>query len=497
MFNLVIVGRSNVGKTSLFNLLTNTNYALVSDCLNSTLDFNYGLLSFNNKFIICVDTCSFSDLSFLKYLNKKIDNYFNFLNSIQKKYVFLLKNASLICLLIDFSVGVLFEDIILTNFILKLKKNNVIILINKIDKNKYLNNFSFNFYSLGVKNLYFISVSQNIGIKEFIDNLFESEKYKILKKINVSLYFNMLSLCINLNSYYYLIFKLFSKLKNKKLLLYFKNSDKYLNNIVKIIIIGKPNVGKSTFFNFISKSDVSFVSNVSGTTKDFIFYNFYMNNKNYVIVDTPGIFKKKYKKYFFFNKEFLCKTIYFKILLFIVDITEGLSKYDLNLLNLFLNKGKLLILIFNKCDKIYSFNKEIYKKELFIKYNFMRNIYIFFISAIKLDYKFIFYLFNFIDKMYNNVYLKKINSSKLTKILIQATNFYSYKNLNNLVKLKYAHIGGYYPFTIIIHGNKINLISNSYKQYLINFFMKYLNLFGLKINLKFKEIFNPFKKIYK
>ncbi len=496
MFSLALVGRANVGKTSLFNFLTSTNYALVSNELNSTVDFNYGLLSFNDGFVICIDTCSFLNLCFLKYLNKNINDYNTVLNNIQKKYIFLLNRVDLICLLVDASVGVLFDDMFLSNSFLKLAKNNLVVIVNKIDKKNYINNFFYNFYSLGIKDLYYISVSQNIGIKDFVSSIFLSKKYNvIINNNNVFLYIDMLNLCVNLNRYYYFILKLFGLDKN-----IFINKNSFcvnLRNIFKIVIVGKPNVGKSTFFNSVSKYNISIVSNISGTTKDFIFSNFFYKDNNYILVDTPGLYKNLYSKGNFLSKEFFRKILLFKIILFVVDINEGLSKYDLYLLNLFLNKGKLLILIFNKCDKIKLLNIKIYKEKLFIKYNFIKNIYIYFISAIKLNEKFINGLFYFINKMYKNVFFNKISSSKLTKILIKATNFYNYKNLSNLVKLKYAHIGGYYPFTIIIHGNKINLINNSYKQYLVNFYMKYLNLLGLKINLKFKEIFNPFKKLIK
>ncbi len=466
MFTFLLVGNTNVGKTSFFNWLTKTNLAINNNISNFTYDFNYGIFNFKNKYFICIDTFSIYNLKLFKKKNFKFKKN----RLIYENFLYVIKNIDIICLLIDFSVGINENDVFFSNFFLKNIKKKVVLLINKIDLcNDYYLNLN-NYRYLGIDLIYPISVLNSKGIVFFLNDIIF--KKNILIKNKCTFYKKIIFFCINLDKYNFILKKLHNYL---------------YNNYIKIVILGKPNVGKSTFINFIVGNNRSIISSKSGTTKDFITCYINIDNNNYIISDSPGLNKFTEKlyiknKYFFLNKIFE-----FKVIFYLVDINMGLTKYDLVLLNLFLKYGKIVTLIFNKCElynKLYLIK---YKKYILSKYNFINYLNIYFISAINLKIKDISILFKKLVFDYKNIFLNKFTSLKLTKFLKKSIIKF-YGEFKESIKLKYAHMGGYYPFTIVIHGKRINLLSYSYKRYLMNFYLKKLQFKGCKIFLKFKEI---------
>ncbi len=483
MFTILLLGNTNVGKTSVFNVLTKTNLAINNKINNFTYDFNYGIFEFKNKYFICIDTFGLSDFKFLKIYNK--NKFYLEKNNIQKKFINNIKNVDLVCLLVDYTSDFNNNDIFLSKFVLKNLKKKIVLLVNKVD---LCNNYYYDlyrYYSLGINLMYPISILDNKSILYFLDDIFF--KRKIFKEKNNFFYKKIIYFCINLDKYNFLL-----KKKNNNFI--FKK-----DNYIKIVILGKPNVGKSTFMNFLVKNDRSIVSSNCGTTKDFVTCFVNINNVDYIISDSPGLDKLVKNFYIdnkFFNKKFfLNKILDFKIIFYLIDINIGITKNDLFLLNLFFSCGKIVVLFFNKCELFSKLEINQYKKNILFKYDFIKNIDTYFISAINLKKNSIYFIFQNLINNYKNIFLNKISSFKLTKFLKKSLSiFYDDNNIKNLVNLKYAHIGGYYPFTIVVHGNKINLLNYSYKKYLVNFYTKILKFRGYKIFLKFKEIFNPYIK---
>ncbi len=462
MFTIAIVGNTNTGKTSLFNFLTNTNFSLVSSKEYYTLDFNYGLLKFNKNNIILIDTCSIKNLNIFRKKND-LKKYLNI-----RKYIFIIKNVNLIFFLVD-SRLITDRDLFFLKILLNIN-NNIVLILNKIDlyKNFIFDKEKFNY--LGIDKIYPISILNRSNIYLLFDNLF---KNKNLFKNNNFFVKRLLKSCINLYNYKYLFFK--------------------DNIFIKILILGKPNVGKSFLLNLLVGNNRSVVSNLKFSTKDFISFLIKFKNICYSISDSPAIYK--INKYKYLNKNiFLLIKNFFNIILYVIDINDNVSRYDLKILNLLFNRGKLIILVFNKCIlKKYYYN--IHKKNLIKRYDFMKYMDIFYIkdfNNINNILSFRKKIFNIILSNYKNIFLKKINNNLLTKIL---KLFFRNNIINNYsFKLKYSCISKYYPLVIIIYGNKINLINSSNKKHLLNFYMEKLNLKGCKIFLKFKEIYNPFFK---
>ncbi len=483
MFTIAIVGNFNSGRTSLFNYFIYKKIFYNFNNKKCICDFNYGLFDYKKKFFVCIDTSGINNFNFLKKKNN-FNNKDLLLDILQKKFIYILDNVDFIFLLIE-SIDVNYKDFFFLNFFLKYK-NKIYLLISKIDLFKNYKKYIYKFLSFKVKEVYFISIYKENLILKLMDKIY----LKLTKKKKINFLFKkyILYFCINFNKYFLINFNFINIFLNIK-------KEIKLIKFIKLIILGKPNIGKSTFLNFISKKDRSLVSSNSYTTKDFLICNLFLNNIIYLISDSPGLCNQHYvyrkKKYIFF-----WRNIFFNnIIIYMFDINIGITRFDLRILKFLLNNGKFLILIFNKSN-FSNKEKQKYKKFLFKRYDFMKYMNIYFFSKdLKKNNKNINIIYRDININYKNIFLYKINSLKLTKILKKAIDNFNNKNITlNTVKLKYAHVGRYNPLLIVIHGNKIDKISISYKKYLLNFYMKSLKIHGCIISLKFKEIYNPFIK---
>ncbi len=480
MYIISLVGRQGVGKTNLFYKLLNCkNYYLKN--ITNIVDFNYCVNFFNKKYFIFIDNISY-DLNFIKKFNNE-----KFYKNLYNKFLLNIKYSDLICFMVDCSIGLLQDDLFIYKSLLKNYNNKILLILNKQDLLKVnINIILCQFNKLNIKNILVLSIFKNFNLNKFLIKICSIINNKNIIKLNNIKYFKiLLKNCLNLQ-----FFKL-NKLLIKKNELFSRFNIKFFN-IIKIIILGKSNVGKSTFLNYIIGSYRSIVSKNENTTKNFLFYNFIFDNINFMISDSPGI----NKKYFIKQKlllEFYKKINFFNIVFYVIDIYKSISKYDLSLIKLLLNKGKMVILFFNKCEEIS--NREKFNLKLFLKkkYGFLKNIFIFFICALNLNNKFILSLFRTIYRRFNNIFKVSLTTSKINKILkLAINNLYYNNNFTNLIKLKYAHIGSYTPLTIVIHGKRIKYISNCHKKYLMNFYIKFLKFSGYSIKIKFKEIINPY-----
>ncbi len=476
MFLLAIIGCVNVGKTSLFNLLTKTSYSLVSINNSNTRDFNYGFFLKKDNFYICVDTCNFENFNFLNKINLFVNN----INYVQNKFISLINEVNLVCLLIDITIGLTSNDLMILSFLRK-KNKNFVLLVNKIDLvDANLNYNFFNFYKFNIKYIFPISIRKNTGISRF---------YKYLLRCRLNKYNNIFikkifNFCVNLDFLFYkfknidenIFLDLFKKIKY---------NIKYDIEFIRIVILGKFNVGKSTLLNNFCNVKRSITSNIIGTTKDFLFCNLIKFNINYYFSDSPGLKCKQD----LLKKNLLNIFSSFNIFLYLVDINDGICKYDLRVINFFLKRGKIIILIFNKCDLFKKTKIFIYKKFLKSKFSFIRNMKIFFISSLNRDNNFISSILYYIKKIYFCIFIKKIKPCVVLNVLRKInSNFCKKNNILNSVKFKYSYISNYLPFVVNVYVNKVNLLNASYKKYLTNIFIKKLDLIGLYVKIKFRGI---------
>ena len=262
---------------------------------------------------------------------------------------------------------------------------------------------------------------------------------------------------------------------------------------IKIAIVGRPNVGKSTLTNRILGEERVVVYDMPGTTRDSIYIPMERDGQHYTIIDTAGV-RKRGKVHLAVEKFSVIKTLQAiqdaNVVLLTIDARDGVSDQDLSLLGFILNAGKSLVIVVNKWDGLSQDIKDNVKSELDRRLDFIDFARVHFISA--LHGSGVGNLFESIQEAYQCA-TKKMTTSMLTRILQMATDEHQPPLVNGRrVKLKYAHPGGYNPPIIVIHGNQIERLPDSYKRYLSNYFRKSLRIIGSPIRVLFQEGNNPF-----
>ena len=454
---MVIIGKTNVGKSTLFNKLTKKNFALIHNIDHTTRDRKYGNLIIDNINLNVIDTAGIEQYKKNNVLKNKI---------MHQTYQ-AINESHLVLFMINIQNHVTYEDMIFISQIQK-KSKKIFLVINKIDSIRNYSYISHEFYNLGIKDIFFISAFKNIGIHDL------KNKIKTWIECNVN-----------------------SKLLTQQTNIYNTNilSDNNNTQEKKIIvaIVGKPNVGKSTLLNSLIDQDRMITHHIPGTTRDSITSEFSFLNQKYTIIDTAGINKVNCNQ---IQSLSVLQTLHAinisDIIILLLDAKETISKQDLWILNTILSSGKILLIFFNKSETLSLQDRKQLKSQLLFNSNTLKFFKIYFISALyKQGIKKIFPLIKI--TYYNTNKLMK--SSQLTKIMYYAINQHPPENTyGKKIKLKYAHPGGYFPPTIIIHGNRISYLSNSYKRYLLNFFQKYLKFQNVSIRIIFKNLKNPYIK---
>jgi len=432
--SIAIIGRPNVGKSTLFNKLTKSRQAIVSDFSGLTKDRNYGYISFGNQKSLLIDTGGISqDDTILK-------------EDIAEQAWIAAEESSLIIFLLDGSQNLNKEDLDILSRLRKLNKTFITVL-NKIDK----------------KSDALIKEDLN---KKGINNFFEisAEHSKNL---------------LDLRSFI------------KKSL---PNNQTKVPEGKKIAILGRPNAGKSTFINKFIKEDRLIVSEIAGTTIDAISIPFSVNDDDFVFIDTAGIrkgYRNAHKIEYFSYVRAMHSVETCDVVIFICDASEGLVDQDLKIINMVSEMGKPLVLAFNKMDLLTKRQKDDLYETKRVQSNFVDNFFKIEISGIKgRGFKKLF-------KVTNNVIenaQKKYTTSSLNKLLEKFISQSAPPSVNGRqLKLKHVHFGGINPTTLVIHSNQDKKIPQNYRKYLENSFRSSLKLQSIQLKLIFRKSVNPFE----
>ena len=432
--SIAIIGRPNVGKSTLFNKLTKSRQAIVSDFSGLTKDRNYGYISFGEQKSLLIDTGGIAqDDTILK-------------EDIAEQAWIAAEESSLIIFLLDGSQNLNKEDL---DILSRLRKSNkaFITVLNKIDK----------------KSDALIKEDLN---KKGINNFFEisAEHSKNL---------------LDLRSFI------------KKSL---PNNQTQVPEGKKIAILGRPNAGKSTFINKFIKEDRLIVSEIAGTTIDAISIPFSVNDDDFVFIDTAGIrkgYRNAHKIEYFSYVRAMHSVETCDVVIFMCDASEGLVDQDLKIINMVSEMGKPLVLAFNKMDLLSKRQKDDLYETKRVQSNFIDNFFKIEISGIKgRGFKKLF-------KVTNNVIenaQKKYTTSSLNKLLEKFTTQSAPPSVNGRqLKLKHIHFGGINPTTLVIHSNQDKKIPQNYKKYLENSFRSSLKLQSIQLKLIFRKSDNPFE----
>ena len=431
---VALVGRTNVGKSSLFNKLAKSKSALVSEQEGLTRDIKSASIQMEGKSVNLIDTGGF-------FTSK--DDAFE--EMILSKAYEAIEIADLILFVVDKKFGISPFDKEIASLIRKSNKE-VIMVINKIDV-KTIEGTSI-FEELGFKEKIEVSAEHNLGVDQ-------------LKKI------------------------IFSKVKEE---LTFSEV-----NIPKICILGKPNVGKSSTVNSISNEKKMIVSNIPGTTIDSVDTKIIFKNKEYIFIDTAGIRKKsktisKEEKFSVIKSLESNKNADLSIIM--LDASSFLLDQDRKLLEKARENGRAMIIAINKTDLLDK--TALSKIEKTLNDDSMFNgLPICFISAKKREG--IRQLFDNIYRVLENAD-KKISTNKLNNILRKALDTKSIPFKGKFKpKVRFVHQGGKNPHVITFHGNSLEKLEGSYKRFLNNFYLNELSLLGITLKLKFITSKNPYK----
>jgi len=263
---------------------------------------------------------------------------------------------------------------------------------------------------------------------------------------------------------------------------------------IKMAIVGKPNVGKSTLTNRMLGEERVVVYDMPGTTRDSIYIPLERDEREYILIDTAGV-RKRRKVSEAVEKFSIVKTLQAieesSVVLLVVDAREGISDQDLSLLGFVLNSGRSLVIAVNKWDGLNTDIKDEIKRELDRRLGFVDFARLHFISA--LHGSGVGNLFESVIEAYESA-TKRVNTALLTQIMEMAQEEHQPPLVRGRrVKMKYAHAGGYNPPVVVIHGNQVDDLPSSYKRYLMNYFRRSLNVMGTPIRIEFREGANPFE----
>lgn len=434
---VALVGRPNVGKSTLFNYLTRSRDALVADYPGLTRDRKYGRVKRGGKDCLVVDTGGISDES----------QGADFVA--RKQLQIALEEADIVFFLVDAREGINSGDEAIAHSLRRLNKP-IVLVSNKIDG---LNEAiaTIDFYSLALGEPFKITATHGKGVAELLSEF-------------------------------------------DRLIRFDDDAIEAEEKGIAIAVIGRPNVGKSTLVNRLLGEQRVVVFDEAGTTRDSIYIPFERNKQKFTLIDTAGM-RRKSKVTSLVEKFSIIKALKAveksNVVIYLIDAREGITDQDAHLLGMIIEAGRALIIGLNKWDGISIDQKNQIKRQIAIKLPFVDFAEKHPISA--LHGSGVGKLFDVVHDLYDAT-MTDMSTPVLTRILKEAVTAHQPPMVKGRrIKLKYAHQGGRNPPTVIIHGTQTDALPVAYNRYLMNYFRAQLALKGTPIKVILKSSENPFK----
>ena len=453
-----LVGRPNVGKSTLFNRLTRSRDALVADFPGLTRDRKYGKASFEETSFIVIDTGGISgeeegiDLEMAEQSMLAIDE------------------ADEILFMVDARAGLTPADQHIANMLRK-KNIDVHLLVNKIDGIQEEVGTG-EFHGLGFGTPHPISSSQGRGINQLLKQLLPEaiQQPEPEEEPNEYIYEEEVDEEEEVDP-----------------------DQEEKDEPIRIAVVGRPNVGKSTLVNRMLGEERVVVFDMPGTTRDSIYIDYERNGKKYTLIDTAGVRRRKNVKETV-EKFSIVKTLNAindaEVVVILFDGQEGLVDQDLHLLGYAIESGRALVVAVNKWDGLEESEREWIKGQLDRRLRFVEYADVHYISA--LHGSGVGKLYDSIERAYQSA-METLSTNRLTRILEDALSDHPPPLVRGRrMKMRYAHAGGKNPPSIIIHGNSLSDVPNHYVRYLQKTFRKALDLHGTPLKVVFKSGENPF-----
>ena len=427
---VAIVGRPNVGKSTIFNRLVGTKTAIILDTPGITRDRIYGTVNYKDYSFHLIDTGGI-DIATDKFNDE-----------IKGQALLAIDEADIILFVVDGKEGLTANDYVVRDMLLKSGKP-VIVVINKADT-KQFKDHKYDFYELGFENYTEISAEQNNGIEDLLNQITTD----------------------------------------------FKHREEITDDSIKFSIIGRPNVGKSSLVNAILNEERVIVSSVAGTTRDAIDTPFVYHEQKFTVIDTAGM-RKRGRIYEKAEKYSLLRSLKAidrsDICVILIDASEGIIEHDKHIASYALEAGKAVIIAVNKWDLIEDKDKQMkkFKEEIRNNFQFMSYAPIVFLSA--LTKKRVHTLMPEIIKVYKNAH-KEIKTSQINNVIREAYELNlppTYKGKR--LKIYFANQVSICPPTFNISVNSKGLVHFSYERYLENKIRENFDFEGTPIKIQFKN----------
>ena len=425
-----IIGKPNVGKSTIFNRLVKDKKAIILDTPGVTRDRLYDTVTYNNKSFFLIDTGGIEI------------GHDDFNEDIKVQAELAIDESDLILFVVDGKNELDPNDYLIRDMLIKSHKD-VVVVVNKLDNDKRKDNV-YNFYELGFEHVFGISAEHNIGFKELMDFITES----------------------------------------------MKETEEIVDSTLKFAIIGRPNVGKSSLINALLNEERVIVSDVAGTTRDAIDTKFNYNGEEYIAIDTAGM-RKKGRIYEDIEKYSLIRSLKAiersDVCVVVIDAKEGIIEHDKHIVSYAVEAGKGIVLVVNKWDTVKNPDQEIKKwKDLIeVEFQFIPYAKLVFLSA--KEKKRIHTLMPEVISAYENNN-KEISTSLLNDVITEACMMHpapSYKNQR--LKIYFVSQTGVCPPKFTFNVNNKGLVHFSYERYLENVIRSNFDLTGTPIQLQFKN----------
>ncbi|MFC7514136.1 ribosome biogenesis GTPase Der [Herbaspirillum sp. GCM10030257] len=440
---IALVGRPNVGKSTLFNRLTRSRDALVADLPGLTRDRHYGEGRVGERPFLVIDTGGFEPVA------KE-----GIMHEMAKQTKQAVAEADVVVFIVDGRQGMTPHDKTITDFLRK-SGRPVMLVVNKAEGMKYTS-VTADFYELGLGDPYVISAAHGDGVVDLVN-----------ESLDIA----------------------FAQRPPEP------EAESPTARGIKIAIVGRPNVGKSTLVNTLLGEDRVIAFDMPGTTRDSIEIPFEREGKQYTLIDTAGI-RRRGKVFEAIEKFSVVKTLQSiseaNVVLLLLDAQQDISEQDAHIAGFVLESGRALVVGVNKWDGLTSDKRDEIKMDMERKLSFLFFAKFHFISALKGSG--IGPLMKSIDSAYAAA-MAKLSTPRLTRALIEAVEHQQPRRKGSIrPKLRYAHQGGQNPPIVVIHGNALDAIDDNYKRYLEKHFRETFSLVGTPLRIELRSSKNPFAR---
>lgn len=441
---IALVGRPNVGKSTLFNRLTRSRDALVADFPGLTRDRQYGEGRVGPRPYIVVDTGGFEPVKSQ-----------GIVKAMASQAELAIEEADVVIFVVDARTGLTPHDERIANH-LRRSHRPVVLAVNKAEGLDSVHVAEFYELAMGEPNM--ISAAHGHGVHNMIElalSLCPEEEIAIVDDEEAV--------------------------------------EEGKAPRIKVAVAGRPNAGKSTLINALLGEERLIAYDMPGTTRDSIRVDFEYDGRDYALIDTAGL-RRKGKVFEAIEKFSVVKTLQAiadsNVVILVLDAKEGIAEHDAHIAGYVLESGRALVVAINKWDALDSYERSRIDEEMDHKLHFLNWARQIHISALKRNG------LNHLMKAVSDAHaaaFAKLTTPKLTRALIEAVQRQSPPRVKGVrPKLRYAHQGGQNPPVVVIHGNSLQAVPDSYKRYLEGWFRDQFNLAGTPLRIEFKLNRNPY-----